>query len=172
MQNLKIAIQKNGRLYRQSVELLRACGVHLENEKEQLKISASNFPLDVLYLRNSDIPRYLEDGVVDIAIIGENVLIEKQVQVQIVKKLGFAKCRVCLAVPTSKDAVGLAYFNGKKIATSYPNTLRTYLKKNNIQAEIHIISGSVEIAPGIGLSDGICDIVSSGATLFKMACKR
>ena len=120
-----------------------------------------------MYLRNSDIPQYIEDGVVDIAIIGENILIEKQKQAEVVEKLGFAKCRVSLAVPKRIETDEAAYFNGKKIATSYPNTLQTYLKKNNIEADIHVISGSVEIAPNIGLADGVCDIVSSGSTLFK-----
>jgi len=118
-------------------------------------------------LRNSDIPQYLEDGVADVAIVGENLLIEKEKNVEIVQRLGFSKCRVSVAVPKEVETDNLSYFNGKKIATSYPNTLRTYLNKNNINAEIHEISGSVEIAPNIGLTDGICDIVSSGSTLFK-----
>ncbi len=123
--------------------------------------------MEVLYLRNSDIPQYIEDGVVDIAIIGENILIEKQKKTEVVEKLGFAKCRVSLAVPNRIKSNEAHYFNGKKIATSYPNTLNTFLKENNIDAEIHVISGSVEISPNIGLADGICDIVSSGSTLFK-----
>ena len=167
MSKLKIAIQKSGRLNQDSLELLKDCGIKIDNGKDQLKVSARNFPLEVLYLRNSDIPQYIEDGVVDIAIIGENILIEKQKQVEVVEKLGFAKCRVSLAVPKRIEIDEAAYFNGKKIATSYPNTLQTYLKKNNIEADIHVISGSVEIAPNIGLADGVCDIVSSGSTLFK-----
>ena len=167
MSKLKIAIQKSGRLNQDSLELLKDCGIKIDNGKDQLKVSARNFPLEVLYLRNSDIPQYIEDGVVDIAIIGENILIEKQKQVEVVEKLGFAKCRVSLAVPKRIETDEAAYFNGKKIATSYPNTLQTYLKKNNIEADIHVISGSVEIAPNIGLADGVCDIVSSGSTLFK-----
>ena len=167
MNKLKIAIQKSGRLNQDSLELLKDCGIKIDNGKDQLKVSARNFPLEVLYLRNSDIPQYIEDGVVDIAIIGENILIEKQKQAEVVEKLGFAKCRVSLAVPKRIEIDEAAYFNGKKIATSYPNTLQTYLKKNNIEADIHVISGSVEIAPNIGLADGICDIVSSGSTLFK-----
>jgi len=167
MSKLKIAIQKSGRLNQDSLELLKDCGIKIDNGKDQLKVSARNFPLEVLYLRNSDIPQYIEDGVVDIAIIGENILIEKQKQAEVVEKLGFAKCRVSLAVPKRIEIDEAAYFNGKKIATSYPNTLQTYLKKNNTEADIHVISGSVEIAPNIGLADGICDIVSSGSTLFK-----
>ncbi|MBU2922086.1 ATP phosphoribosyltransferase [Winogradskyella psychrotolerans] len=167
MSKLKIAIQKSGRLNQDSLELLKDCGIKIDNGKDQLKVSARNFPLEVLYLRNSDIPQYIEDGVVDIAIIGENILIEKQKQAEVVEKLGFAKCRVSLAVPKRIEIDEAAYFNGKKIATSYPNTLQTYLKKNNIEADIHVISGSVEIAPNIGLADGVCDIVSSGSTLFK-----
>ncbi|GAA4245926.1 ATP phosphoribosyltransferase [Winogradskyella damuponensis] len=167
MNKLKIAIQKSGRLNQDSLELLKDCGIKIDNGKDQLKVSARNFPLEVLYLRNSDIPQYIEDGVVDIAIIGENILVEKQKQAEVVEKLGFAKCRVSLAVPKRIEIDEAAYFNGKKIATSYPNTLQTYLKKNNIEADIHVISGSVEIAPNIGLADGICDIVSSGSTLFK-----
>ena len=171
MNNLKIAIQKNGRLYEQSLELLKSCGIKIDNGKDQLKFTTPNFPMDILYLRNSDIPQYLEDGVVDIAIIGENLLVEKNTKANILQKLGFAKCRVCLAIPKTKNAIDRTYFNGKKIATSYPNTLQVYLQKNNIEAEIHIISGSVEIAPSIGLADGICDVVSSGSTLFKNGLK-
>jgi len=167
MSKLKIAVQKSGRLNQDSLKLLKDCGVAIENGKDQLKVNAPNFPLEILYLRNSDIPQYLEDGVADIAIIGENLLIEKQKKVEVIEKLGFSKCRVSLAVPKEIKDNSLAYFEGKKIATSYPNTLNAFLKKNNINAEIHVISGSVEIAPSIGLADGICDIVSSGSTLFK-----
>ena len=167
MSNLKIAIQKSGRLNEDSLRLLKACGIKIDNGKDQLKVIARNFPMEVLYLRNSDIPQYIEDGVVDIAIIGENILIEKQKKTEVVEKLGFAKCRVSLAVPNRIKSNEAHYFNGKKIATSYPNTLNTFLKENNIDAEIHVISGSVEISPNIGLADGICDIVSSGSTLFK-----
>jgi len=164
---LKIAVQKKGRLNEDSIKLLKNCGISIDNGKDQLKAAARNFPLEIMYLRNSDIPQYLEDGVVDIAIVGENLLIEKQKNVEIIKQLGFSKCRVSLAVPKEFDGVGVEYFNGKKIATSYPNTVNAYLKENNIQADVHLISGSVEIAPNIGLADGICDIVSSGSTLFK-----
>ena len=171
MSKLKIAIQKSGRLNEDSLELLKACGIKFDNGKDQLKVNVPNFPLEILFLRNSDIPQYLEDGVVDIAIIGENVLIEQNRNISIVEKLGFSKCRVSLAVPKNVSYPDLSYFNGKKIATSYPSTLKTFLSKNNISAEIHKISGSVEIAPSIGLADGICDIVSSGSTLFKNGLK-
>jgi len=130
-----------------------------------------NFPMEILYLRNSDIPQYLEDGTADIAIVGENLLVEKQKKVATVQKLGFSKCRVSLAVPKDVDDESPEYFNGKRIATSYPVTLKNFLDQNNIKAEIHTISGSVEIAPNIGLADGICDIVSSGSTLFKNGLK-
>ena len=171
MSRLKIAVQKNGRLNEESLQLLRDCGIAINNGKDQLKVVVDNFPMEILYLRNSDIPQYLEDGTVDIAIVGENLLIEKQKKVAIVQKLGFSKCKVSLAVPKDVDDNSLAYFNGKKIATSYPFTLQNYLDKNGIQAEIHTISGSVEIAPNIGLANGICDIVSSGSTLFKNGLK-
>jgi len=164
---LKIAVQKSGRLHDDSIKLLKNCGISIDNGKEQLKATARNFPLEVLYLRNSDIPQYLEDGVVDIAIIGENLLVEQQKNVEIVKQLGFSKCKVSLAVPKEFADVGIDYFEGKKIATSYPNTIKTFFNEQGINADIHIISGSVEIAPNIGLADGICDIVSSGNTLFK-----
>lgn len=167
MSKLKIAVQKNGRLNQDSLKLLKDCGIAINNGKDQLKVSVSNFPLEILYLRNSDIPQYLEDGVVDIAIVGENLLIEKEKKVAIIERLGFSKCRLSLAVPKAVTSNELEYFNGKKIATSYPNTLQKFLSKHQIDAEIHIIAGSVEIAPNIGLADGICDIVSSGSTLFK-----
>jgi ATP phosphoribosyltransferase len=167
MSKLKIAIQKSGRLYDESLQLLKDCGIFVNNGKDQLKVSVDNFPIEIMYLRNSDIPQYLEDGVVDIAVVGENLLIEKQKNIQIVQYLGFSKCRVSLAVPKEIETDSLSYFQGKKIATSYPNTLKSFLKANDITADIHVISGSVEIAPNIGLADGICDIVSSGSTLFK-----
>jgi ATP phosphoribosyltransferase len=167
MSKLKIAIQKSGRLYDDSLQLLKDCGIFVNNGKDQLKVSVDSFPMEIMYLRNSDIPQYLEDGVVDIAIVGENLLAEKQKNIQIVQYLGFSKCRVSLAVPKEVETDSLTYFQGKKIATSYPNTLKSFLKANNITADIHVISGSVEIAPNIGLADGICDIVSSGSTLFK-----
>jgi ATP phosphoribosyltransferase len=167
MTRLRIAIQKSGRLNEDSVQLLKDCGIVIDNGKDQLKASARNFPLDVLYLRNDDIPQYLEDGVADIAIVGENLLVEKQRQVAIAQQLGFSKCRLSLAVPKDVAVDGLAYFNGKRIATSYPVTLRAFLREHMIDAELHEISGSVEIAPNIGLADAICDLVSSGSTLFK-----
>ncbi len=171
MSKLKIAIQKSGRLNQDSLKLLKDCGISIDNGKDQLKVTAPNFPLEILYLRNADIPQYLEDGVVDVAIMGENLLIEKQKNIDIIQRLGFSKCRVSLAIPKEIEYDSITYFEGKKIATSYPNTLIDFLNKNNINAEIHAISGSVEIAPNIGLADGICDIVSSGSTLFKNGLK-
>lgn len=171
MSKLKIAIQKSGRLNEDSLNLLKSCGIKVDNGRDQLKVAVPNFPLEILYLRNSDIPQYLEDGVADIAIVGENLLIEQEKKVDILRKLGFSKCRVSLAVPKEAEADSLSYFNGKRIATSYPNTVTKFLLANNVTAEIHKISGSVEIAPNIGLADGICDIVSSGSTLFKNGLK-
>lgn len=167
MSKLKIAIQKSGRLYEESLQLLKDCGIFVNNGKDQLKVSVDNFPMEIMYLRNSDIPQYLEDGVVDVAIVGENLLVEKEKKIQIVEKLGFSKCRVSIAVPKEIETDDLAYFQGRKIATSYPNTLKKFLEQKGITSDIHVISGSVEIAPNIGLADGICDIVSSGSTLFK-----
>ncbi len=167
MQKLRLAVQKSGRLLDGSIKLLNDCGISIDNEKNQLKASAKNFPLEVFYLRNSDIPQYLEDGIVDIAIIGENTLIEKEKEYQVVQKLGFSRCRLSLAVPKNANYDDFSFFEGKSIATSYVNTLQQFLQKNNINAEIHQISGSVEIAPNIGLAEGICDLVSSGSTLFK-----
>ena len=166
-EKLKIAIQKSGRLNEDSIALLKECGLKINNGKEQLKVESSNFPLELLYLRNSDIPQYLEDGVADIAIVGENLLHEKSPHLPVIEKLGFSRCRVSIAVPGSHDLQEISELNGKKIATSYPETLRKYLEDNNIEAETHLINGSVEIAPNIGLADAICDIVSSGSTLFK-----
>jgi len=171
MTKLKIAVQKSGRLNEDSMKLLKDIGVSIDNGKDQLKASAQNFPLEVFYLRNGDIPQYLRDGVVDIAIIGENVLIEKGSDLSIVEHLGFSKCRVSIAVPKDAKSNNLKDLEGKRIATSYPNTVNQFLKKNGITANLHIINGSVEIAPNIGLADGICDIVSSGSTLFKNGLK-
>jgi ATP phosphoribosyltransferase len=171
MSKLKIAVQKKGRLNEESLKLLKACGLSIENGKDQLKVTVGNFPMEILYLRNGDIPQYLEDGTVDIAIIGENNIIEKQKNIDTIETLGFSKCKVSLAVPKEIDYPGLSYFSDKKIATSYPLTLQKFLDENNIKADIHNISGSVEIAPNIGLADGICDIVSSGNTLFKNGLK-
>ncbi|WP_370408634.1 ATP phosphoribosyltransferase [Tenacibaculum dicentrarchi] len=167
MSKLRIAIQKSGRLNEDSLNLLKNCGISIDNGKDQLKASASNFPLEVFYLRNGDIPQYLKDGVIDIAIIGENLLIEKGGDIEFIEKLGFSKCKVSLAIPKSEEYTGLNYFQDKRIATSYPNTVQNFLKSKNITSQLHIINGSVEIAPNIGLADGICDIVSSGSTLFK-----
>lgn len=164
---IRIAVQKSGRLYEDSLKLLKDAGISIDNGKDQLKAEARNFDLEVMYLRNGDIPQYLKDGVVDIAIIGENLLIEKTPEIEIVERLGFSKCRVSLAIPKDVEYEGISFFQGKKIATSYPNTVTNYLKERGITPDIHIINGSVEIAPNIGLSDGICDIVSSGSTLFK-----
>ncbi|MCR9012881.1 ATP phosphoribosyltransferase [Gabonibacter chumensis] len=167
MTRLKIAVQKSGRLYDDSLALLRECGISINNGKDQLMAQASNFSLEILYLRNSDIPHYVEDGIVDLAIIGENTLIEKQSRVTKLLDLGFSSCRVSIAIPKSETFTGLSFLEGKRIATSYPNTLNAFLKQNGLRSEIHVISGSVEIAPNIGLADAICDIVSSGSTLFK-----
>ncbi|NNF33439.1 MAG: ATP phosphoribosyltransferase [Saprospiraceae bacterium] len=164
---LKIAIQKSGRLYEDSIRLLKDCGLKVDNGKDQLKASVRNYEAEVLFLRNSDIPKYLEDGVADIAIIGHNVIIEKGVEVEIMRDLGFSKCRVSIATPKNSGYNSINDLDGKKIATSYPNTLKNYLMENGVNAKLHQISGSVEIAPSIGLADAICDIVSSGSTLFK-----
>ena len=164
---IRIAIQKSGRLNEDSLRLLKDCGIFIDNGKDQLKASARNFPMEVFFLRNGDIPQYMRDGVVDIAILGENLLIEKGNDLAVVEKLGFSKCRVSIAVPKGIKFSGINDLEGKQIATSYPNTVKSFLKKNQINANIHIINGSVEIAPNIGLADAICDIVSSGSTLFK-----
>lgn len=171
MKKLKIAIQKSGRLNQDSLALLKNCGISIDNGKDQLKASARNFPLEVLYLRNGDIPQYLRDGVVDVAILGENTLVEKGEDLSIIERLGFSKCRVSLAVPKAFGFDNVKDFNGKKIATSYPNTVKKFLDAQGITADLHIINGSVEIAPNIGLADAICDIVSSGSTLFKNGLK-
>lgn len=167
MTKIRIAIQKSGRLNEESLQILKDCGISIDNGKDQLKASSRNFPMEVFYLRNGDIPQYLRDGVVDIAIIGENVLVEKGEDISIAEKLGFSKCKVSLAVPKSFKFNSIKDFEGKRIATSYPNTVINYLKDKGVTADLHIISGSVEIAPNIGLADAICDIVSSGSTLFK-----
>ncbi|CDF79188.1 ATP phosphoribosyltransferase [Formosa sp. 3Alg 14/1] len=171
MSKLKIAVQKSGRLYDESMQILKDIGISIDNGRDQLKASAKNFPLEVFYLRNGDIPQYLKDGVVDAAIIGENVLIEKGGDIQIVQKLGFSSCKVSIAVPKSAKYASMQDLEGKRIATSYPNTVQQFLDKNNVNAQLHIINGSVEIAPNIGLADAIVDIVSSGSTLFKNGLK-
>lgn len=168
---LKIAIQKKGRLSDKSKLLLRECGIKINNGKNQLMARSTNFPIDFLFLRDDDIPQYVEDGVSDLGIIGENVFLEKKKNVNIIKQLGFSKCRMCLAVPKSVEYNGLDFFNDKNIATSYPIILQEYLDKNNIKAAIHEISGSVEIAPNIGLAEGIFDIVSTGSTLMMNGLK-
>ncbi len=167
MTKIRIAIQKAGRLHEDSLQLLKDCGISIDNGRDQLKAVSRNFPLEVFYLRNGDIPQYLRDGVVDIAIIGENVLIEKGGDIIIAEKLGFSKCKVSLAIPKTVKYTSVKDFQGKKIATSYPNTVKSYLDSRGVTAELHLITGSVEIAPNIGLADAICDIVSSGSTLFK-----
>lgn len=166
-ENIRIAIQKSGRLNEDSLKLLKDCGISINNGKDQLKTTASNFPMEIYYLRNGDIPQYLRDGVVDLAIIGENLLIEKGEDISILENLGFSKCRVSMAVPKEAAYNGIEDLAGKRIATSYPKTVKKYLSQWGIEADLHIINGSVEIAPNIGLSDAICDIVSSGSTLFK-----
>ena len=163
---LRIAVQKSGRLQEDSLLILKECGLKVDASNGKLKSIVPNFPLEVLFLRNSDIPQYVEDGVVDIAIIGENLLIEEESKLDVLLPLSFSKCRVSLAVPKNSDIQSVKDFQGKKIATSYPATVQNYLRKNGVTAEIHTISGSVEVAPTIGLADGICDIVSSGNTLF------
>ena len=167
MNTLKIAIQKSGRLHDESIQILKDCGISVYNGNDQLKVTASNFPLEVYYLRNSDIPQYLIDGVVDIAIVGDNLLVEKGQNIQIAEKLGFSKCKVSVAVPKNFNYNSIQDLNGLRVATSYPKTVVDYFSSKGISVDIHQISGSVEIAPNIGLSDAIVDIVSSGSTLFK-----
>ena len=171
MNTLKIAIQKSGRLHDESIQILRDCGISIYNGNDQLKVNASNFPLEVYYLRNSDIPQYLIDGVVDIAIVGDNLLVEKGQNIQIAEKLGFSKCKVSVAVPKSFNYNSIQDLSGLRVATSYPKTVVDYFSSKGISVDIHQISGSVEIAPNIGLSDAIVDIVSSGSTLFKNGLK-
>ncbi|MEO5997415.1 MAG: ATP phosphoribosyltransferase [Chitinophagaceae bacterium] len=168
---LKIAIQKSGRLHEDSVKLLKECGIDISNGVNKLKAEASNFPLEVFFLRDDDIPQYVEDSVADIGIVGENVVIEKNRKVTIVEKLGYGRCRLSIAVGRNEEYESVTYLQGKRIATSYPLIVDNFLKINNIDAEIHEISGSVEIAPGIGLADAICDLVSSGSTLFMNGLK-
>jgi ATP phosphoribosyltransferase len=171
MKILKIAIQKSGRLYDESIQLLKDSGISVYNGNDQLKVTASNFPLEVYFLRNSDIPQYLTDGVVDIAIVGDNLLVEKGNNIQVAEKLGFSKCKVSVAVPKAFKYNTINDLNGLRIATSYPKTVTDYFSSKGISVDIHQISGSVEIAPNIGLSDAIVDIVSSGSTLFKNGLK-
>lgn len=164
---IRLAVQKSGRLNEDSLRLIKDCGISIDNGKDQLKAAARNFPMEVFFLRNGDIPQYLRDGVVDLAILGENLLAEKGTDIEVIEPLGFSKCRVSIAVPKGTAFKGIHDLEGKRIATSYPNTVKTFLKENKLKADLHIINGSVEIAPNIGLADAVCDIVSSGSTLFK-----
>lgn len=165
-ENLKIAIQKSGRLYDGSMKLLKECGIEVSNGNNQLRVQAANFPVEVFFLRDDDIPEYVQDAVADIGFVGENVVTEKNKSVEVIERLGFGKCRLSIAVPKNGNLISITDLNEKKIATSYPFILGEFLKAKNIKASIHEISGSVEIAPRIGLADAICDLVSSGSTLF------
>jgi ATP phosphoribosyltransferase len=168
---LRIAIQKSGRLNENSIKILKEAGIEFDNGLNKLKAEAFNFPLEVFFLRDDDIPQYVEDGVADIGIVGENVVLEKNKELKVIDRLGFGKCRLSIAIPKEQKYKSIDDLNGKRIATSYSTILSKYLKKNKITAEIHEISGSVEIAPGIGLADAICDLVSSGSTLFTNGLK-
>ncbi len=170
-EKIRIAIQKSGRLSEDSVKLIRECGIKFSNGAGKLKSTAQNFPIEFLFLRDDDIPGYVEDGVADVGIVGANVYEEKQKKIQIIKHLGFSKCRLSLAIPRDKEYEGVQFFEGKNIATSYPIILRKFMDQHHIKAHIHEISGSVEIAPSIGLADGVCDIVSSGSTLLSNGLK-
>jgi ATP phosphoribosyltransferase len=163
---MKIAIQKSGRLYEESIKLLKECGIEVAHSKNQLRVLASNFDLEIFFLRDDDIPQYVADKVADIGIVGQNVLVESGYEVNTVEALGFGKCRLSIAVGKNEKYDSIQFLQNKKIATSYPVLLQKHLNQQNIQAEIHVISGSVEIAPKIGLADAICDLVSSGSTLF------
>ncbi len=165
MKALKIAIQKSGKLSDTSLKLISEAGIQITNNSRNLFSQSGNFPLQTLYLRDDDIPKYVEDGVADAGIVGEDMLIEKGFNLRVMEKLGFARCRLSLAIPRSVEYEGLSFFEGKKIATSYPSVLKSFLRKKQIHAEVHEISGSVEIAPCIGLADAIFDVVSSGSTL-------
>ncbi|HKL08766.1 MAG TPA: ATP phosphoribosyltransferase [Bacteroidales bacterium] len=171
MEKLKIAVQKSGRLSEKSIQLLQECNIKLTNGNRKLISVSSNFPIEILYLRDDDIPQYINDRVADIGIVGENEMLEKDYPLTIYQRLGFAKCRLSLAIPKTENYQSINYFQHKKIATSYPSILKTFLKENNINAEIHQISGSVEISPSIGLADAIFDIVSSGSTLISNGLK-
>jgi len=171
MSKLKIAIQKSGRLSEKSLELLKECGIKLSNGDRKLKTEARNFPIEVLFLRDDDIPQYVEQGVADIGILGENEVWEKAKNVTTIEKLGFANCKLSLAIPKDENYTGLSWFNHKKVATSYPKILDKFFKEQNLSVEIEEIGGSVEIAPGIGLANAIFDIVSSGSTLLMNGLK-
>ncbi|MDY3742047.1 MAG: ATP phosphoribosyltransferase [Prevotella sp.] len=168
---LRIAVQSKGRLYEDTMGLLKEAGIKINTARRTLLVQSSNFPLEVLYLRDDDIPECVASGVADIGIVGENEFVERCEDAVIVRRLNFSKCRISLAIPESVEYEGLEWFNGKKIATSYPNILRKFAKEKNLNIDIHTIQGSVEIAPGIGLSDGIFDIVSSGSTLISNKLK-
>lgn len=168
---LKLAIQKSGRLQEDSMRLLKECGIDIGAGVNKLKAEANNFPVELFFLRDDDIPQYVEDGVADIGFVGENVVFEKNKKVDIAYALGFGKCRLSFAVRKDENYTGASFLQGKKIATSYPVIVQNYLDTNNVKAEIHEISGSVEIAPGIGLADVVCDLVSSGSTLFMNGLK-
>lgn len=170
--NLKLAVQKKGRLTDKSIELLKLCGIDIENYAERLVVSSSSFPLDLLLLRDDDIPEYVQDGVADIGIVGENVIVEKKAKVELLHKLGFGKCKIMLAAPENLHFESLQDINNKTIATSYPNILQTFLDENNLKAKTIEISGSVEIAPALGVADLICDIVSTGTTLMMNKLKK
>lgn len=165
-EKLKIALQKSGRLSEESHKLLKKCGISFSNGLGKLRTEATNFPLEIFFLRDDDIPEYVADGVADIGIVGENIIFEGERNVETVEKLGFGKCRLSLAVPKNFAYESVSDFSGKRIATSYPNILSRFFAKRDIKTEIHAISGSVEIAPSIGLADAVCDLVSSGSTLF------
>ncbi|MEY3918829.1 MAG: phosphoribosyltransferase [Bacteroidota bacterium] len=169
--NIRIAVQKSGRLSDDSLKLFKECGIKFESGGSKLRSISSNFPIEFLFLRDDDIPGYVEDGVADLGVVGLNVLMEHTRKVDIVKELGFSKCRLSLAIPRSEAYTDLSQFEGKSIATSYPNLTNQFLKKNGVNAEMHEISGSVEIAPSIGLAEGICDIVSTGGTLLSNGLK-
>lgn len=171
MERLKIAIQKSGRLTEDSQNLFTECSIEIQDGKRQLLAPSPNFPIDLLYLRDDDIPQYIEDGIADVGILGENIYVESGASLRIAKRLGFAKCRLSLAVQRSEKYSGSAFFQGKRIATTYPNIVKKYLAEKGLSAEIHEISGSVEIAPNIGLADAICDIVSTGSTLMSNGLK-
>lgn len=162
---LRIAVQSKGRLYEDTMNLLKETGIKINSARRTLLVQSSNFPLEVLYLRDDDIPECVASGVADIGIVGENEFVERGEDACVVKRLGFSKCRISLAIPNAVEYPGVQWFDGKKIATSYPNILRKFMQENNVNIDVHVIQGSVEIAPGIGLSDGIFDIVSSGSTL-------
>lgn len=164
--NLKIAIQKSGRLSEGTIQLLKKCDIGFDNGHGKLRSLAFNFPLEILFLRDDDIPRYVEDGVADCGVVGENVLAESGSELTVVEKLGFGRCRLSIATPRGSGIKEISDLNDKRIATSYPNLLSKFLEANDVKADLHTISGSVEIAPGVGLSDAICDLVSSGSTLF------